>query len=99
MAGVKLPRKPVENWEAIRDEWVRAVTDLVATVESWCSEKGWPTRRIEKRLNESQIGEYTLPALLIQVDLAKWLLEPVARFVPAADGVVDLYLMPEYDDV
>jgi hypothetical protein len=27
------------------------------------------------------------------------LLDPVARFVPGADGVVDLYLMPAYDDI
>ncbi|HET6573757.1 MAG TPA: hypothetical protein VFG68_09165 [Fimbriiglobus sp.] len=25
--------------------------------------------------------------------------EPIARFVPGADGVVDLYLMPAYDDI
>ena len=24
MAEVKVPRKPVENWEAVRDEWVKA---------------------------------------------------------------------------
>ena len=27
------------------------------------------------------------------------LLDPVARFAPGADGVVDLYLMPAYDDI
>lgn len=27
------------------------------------------------------------------------MLEPIARFVPGAEGVVDLYLMPAYDDI
>ena len=29
----------------------------------------------------------------------KLLLEPIARSAPGADGVVDLYLVPAYDDV
>jgi hypothetical protein len=37
--------------------------------------------------------------LLIQADLAKLLLEPVSRFVPGGEGLIDLYLMPEYDDI
>ena len=27
------------------------------------------------------------------------LLEPVARFAPGTEGIVDLYLMPAYDDI
>ena len=99
MPELKLPTKPVENWEGIRDEWVRAVEELVKSVEGWCRALGWPTRRIEKRMAETKLGEYVAPALLIQVDLTKLMLEPVARFVPGADGVVDLYLMPGYDDI
>ncbi len=96
---LKLPTKPVENWEQVRDEWLRAVEQLVTNVEGWCKANDWPTRRIDKHITESPIGEYVAPALLIQVDLVKLLLEPVARFVPGAEGVVDLYRMPEYDDV
>lgn len=98
MAELKLPTKPVENWERVRDDWVGAVEELAKTVEGWCQARGWPTRRIDKRMTEAKLGEYVVPALLIQVDLTKLMLEPVARFVPGADGVVDLYLMPEYDD-
>ena len=99
MAELKLPTKPVENWERIRDEWVRAVEELVRKVESWCQAEGWPTRQIEKRIVEARLGEYVVPALLIQIELTKLMLEPVARFVPGAEGVVDLYLMPGYDDM
>lgn len=99
MPELKLPKKPVENWEHVRDEWIQAVEQLVSKVESWCREKEWPTRRIDKRLEDTRIGEYVVPALLLQVDLVKLLLEPIARYAPGSDGVVDLYRMPEYDDV
>ncbi len=35
----------------------------------------------------------------VQRGTTRILLDPVARFVPRADGVVDLYLMPAYDDI
>jgi hypothetical protein len=99
MSQLKTPKKPIADWEKVRDEWVRAVEQLVSDVESWCKANDWPTRRIQKRLEDSRIGEYYAPALLIQVDLVKLMLEPVARFTPGSDGVVDLYQMPEYDDI
>ncbi|MFO0825546.1 MAG: hypothetical protein U0792_20900 [Gemmataceae bacterium] len=99
MQELKLPTKPVENWEQVRDEWIRAVNDLVGNVERWCRARDWPTRRIEKRMEDRKLGEYIVPALVIQVDLVKLMLEPVARFVPGAEGVVDLYRMPQFADV
>src|SRR5438105_1409704 len=98
MAELKLPTKPVENWQQVRDEWVRAVEELVSNVEAWCKARDWPTRRIEKRMEESRIGEYVAPALLIQADLVKLMLEPAARFASGSEGVLDLYRMPQYDD-
>lgn len=35
----------------------------------------------------------------MQSDLCKVLLEPIARSSPGADGLVDLYLLPAYDDI
>src|SRR5437762_11728992 len=98
MAELKLPTKPVENWQQVRDEWVRAVEELVSNVEAWCKARDWPTRRIEKRMEESRIGGYVVPALLIQADLVKLMLEPAARFVSGAEGVLDLYRMPQYGE-
>lgn len=98
MSQLKEPKKPIPDWEQVRDEWVRAVEQLVADVESWCKSNDWPTRRIDKRMEESKIGEYVVPALLIQADLVKFMMEPIARFVPGAEGLIDLYLMPQYDD-
>jgi hypothetical protein len=99
MAEVKTPQKPNADWENVRDEWAHAVEQLVTKVEGWCKAHDWPTRRIEKQIDDPQIGEYVVPALLMQVDLTKLLLEPVTRFVHKWEGVIDLYRMPQYDDI
>ena len=45
------------------------------------------------------IGVYKAPMLLIQRWDVQLLLEPIARFVGGADGRIDLYRMPQYDEV
>lgn len=80
--------------DRIRDEWLQRLSELVRTIESWAQELGWATRQIQVTLSDSQIGNYKAPALLIQEDTIRILLEPIARSAPGADGVVDLYLMP-----
>jgi hypothetical protein len=82
-----------------RSAWVNLVSDLVRRVEQWDQELGWATRRIEKRLDDSQIGKHRVPALLMQEGACRVLLEPVGRSAPGAEGVVDLYRMPAYDDI
>jgi hypothetical protein len=39
------------------------------------------------------------PALILQKETVRVMLEPIARFATGVDGVVDLYLMPAYDDI
>jgi hypothetical protein len=87
------------NPSQLRDSWLTRLTDLVQSVLSWADELGWSTRRIEVPLNDSELGKYKAPALLMQEDAVRILLEPVARSAPGAEGVVDLYLMPAYDDI
>jgi hypothetical protein len=99
MATADLPKNPIADWEKVRNEWVNRITALVGQVENWAQEFGWSTRRIDKRLEDSQVGTYKAPALLFQKETTRVLLEPIARSAPGADGVVDLYLMPAYDDV
>jgi len=50
-------------------------------------------------MGDSILGEYEAPALLMQRDFARVLMEPITRFAPGADGVIDLYRMPAYDDI
>ena len=79
-----------------REIWIDRVTSLVGQVEQWAGEMGWSTRRVEKRLDDARIGKHRVPALLMQQDTCRVLLEPVGRSTPGAEGVVDLYLMPAY---
>jgi hypothetical protein len=72
---------------------------LVTQVEQWGQELGWATRRIEKWLDDAQIGRHQVPALLLQEGTCRLLLEPIGRSAPGAQGVVDLYRMPAYDDI
>jgi hypothetical protein len=54
---------------------------------------------VEKKLEDTWIGEHRVPALLMQEETCRVILEPVGRSTPGAEGVVDLYLMPAYDDI
>jgi hypothetical protein len=79
--------------------WLSRLSSLVNEVEGWVKELGWSTRRIEKPMEDSQIGKYRAPSLLLQEGTDRILLEPIARSAPGTEGVVDLYLMPAYDDI
>jgi hypothetical protein len=94
----ELEHSAVERINA-RSAWLHRVAELVTTVERWSKELGWATRRLDKRLDDPFIGTHSVPALIMQEDLCRVLLEPVGRAAPGADGVVDLYLMPAYDDI
>jgi hypothetical protein len=88
-----------EDPGVVRDEWLKVLADLTAKVKKWAEELSWSTRTIAKKMKDSRLGEYEAPALLMQKETTRVLLDPIARFIPGADGVVDLYLMPAYDDI
>ena len=79
--------------------WIDRVNALVNQLEQWANELNWSTRRVSKKLDDARIGEHRVPALLMQEDTCRILAEPVGRSAPGAEGVVDLYLMPAYDDI
>jgi hypothetical protein len=79
--------------------WLTLLAGLIGSVEEWAKELGWSPKRIEKPMQDSNVGNYAAPALLLQEETTKVLLEPIARSAPGAEGVVDLYLMPGYDDI
>lgn len=79
--------------------WLQQLNGLIQTVQGWATEMGWSTRRIEKSMKDSEVGRYVAPALIMQEETARIMLEPIARSVPDAEGIVDLYLMPAYDDI
>ncbi len=83
----------------VRDEWLHILADLMGRVNAWAVELGWSTRQIEKRMHDAEIGDYDAPALLLQFETDRVLVDPIGRSAPGADGIVDLYLMPAYDDI
>ncbi|NQU19732.1 MAG: hypothetical protein HQ567_00505 [Candidatus Nealsonbacteria bacterium] len=85
--------------DQLQAEWLDRLSQFMQTVQGWAEARGWSTRQIEVTLEDSQIGKYEAPALLLQENATRVLLEPIARSAPGADGVVDLYLMPAYDDI
>lgn len=99
MSGRKSPSAPRADTEKLRMDWLARLSQLVDTIDAWAKELGWSTRRIEKRIEDSEIGPYVAPALVFQEDTSRILLEPIARSAPGTEGVVDLYLMPAWDDI
>ena len=84
---------------SLREEWLSRLSELVQSVQQWAEERDWATRRIDKRMKDPILGRYEAPALLMQKETTRVLLDPVSRFATGADGLVDLYLMPAYDDI
>jgi hypothetical protein len=87
-----------ERVRLLRD-WIDRLSALVHDVEGWVKDLGWAVRRVEKPMEDSQIGKYKAPGLLMQEGVSRVLLEPIGRSAPGTEGVVDLYLMPAYDDI
>jgi hypothetical protein len=82
-----------------RHEWLERLRKLVGMVKEWADELDWATRVVDKKMEDAEIGNYKAPSLLIQKETVRLFLEPVARAAPGTEGVVDLYLMPSYDDI
>ena len=80
-------------------EWLTRLSGLIESVDGWARELGWSTRSTRKKMEDSQLGRYQAPALIMQEGTTRIILEPIARSAPGAEGVVDLYLMPAYDDI
>jgi hypothetical protein len=99
MATRNPPKKPIEDRDQVRDIWLARLGELIDRIDSWARELDWVTRRIEKKMDDSQLGTYKAPALLMQKETTRALLDPIAMSTPGTEGLVDLYLMPAYDDI
>ncbi len=81
------------------DDWLELLNDLVDNVKAWAEAAGWETRLTARDVNENGFARYEVPVLVLDRDKAEVSLVPVARNVPRAEGLVDFYLMPDFDDV
>jgi hypothetical protein len=82
-----------------RDQFQNRVETLVEQVRQWVERHEWVTRPYTKRIRDFDGQVYLIQALFLQKGPIRVLLDPVAYDVPGAEGVVDLYLMPTYDDL
>lgn len=82
-----------------RVQFTMRVQHLIAEVQGWVAPHDWITKIYPKKMRDSDQRIYEIPALFLQKGPIRVLLDPVAYDVPGAEGVVDLYLMPTYDDL
>ncbi len=99
MSSTKVLKKQTLSIDESQRAWLDRLNSLIRQVDEWAKDLGWATRWIEKRMEDCETGNYVAPALLLQEETTRVLLEPIAQSAPGAEGVVDLYLMPAYDDI
>jgi len=81
------------------DDWLDLLKGLVENVKAWAEAAGWETRLTGRDVNERGGVRYEVPVLVLDREESEVSLVPIARKVPGADGLVDFYLMPDFDDV
>ena len=82
-----------------RDQFKTRVDALVKQVREWVEPHDWVTKEYPKKMRDIEHQAYPISALFLQKGPVRLLLDPVAYDVPGSEGVVDLYLMPTYDDM
>ncbi|WP_435015953.1 hypothetical protein TA3x_003510 [Tundrisphaera sp. TA3] len=100
MATASKPDLQPGERDRLLNAWIDRMTDLVRTVEAWAIADDWATRTITKKMEDREVGDHRAPALLLQKETVRVILEPISReAVGGIEGVADLYLMPAYDDI
>ena len=82
-----------------RVQFQSRVDALVKQVRLWVEPHEWVTKAYPKKMRDVDDQAFEVPALFLQKGPVRVLVDPVAFDVPGAEGVVDLYLMPTYDDL
>lgn len=83
----------------VLEEWQTAIAGLISQATEWCHDHGWSAVTFRKNLREELLENYDVEGLRFQADGLSFTLEPVARFVVAAEGLVDLCEMSSYASV
>ena len=82
----------------VRDRWREQVDDLIRQVRGWVEPEQWVTKPYPKKMRDADGSVFEVPSLFLQKGPTRLLLDPIAYDAPGTEGVVDLYLMPTYDD-
>ena len=79
----------------LQQEWLRDLQNLMTQVRGWCDAHGWAVHATDKPVTESKLGEYSAPTLQVRAPNGTVVyVEPVARDVAGAEGLVDIYAWP-----
>src|SRR5437870_6339177 len=78
-------------------EWLEAQEKMLEEATAAAKAKGWYVEKDEKQIEESLLGTYKAPRLLIRTWEKEVMLSPVARFGSERQGVVDLKVSPTYE--
>ena len=69
-------------------------------VRGWCDAHGWAVAVTDKSIVESKLGEYLAPALQLRTINGDGVyVEPVARHVAGADGLVHIHQVSKTPDL
>ncbi len=79
----------------MRQDWLGDIQNLMTEIRGWCDAHGWAVNLTEKPISESKLGEYSAPTLQLRASNGGVVyVEPVARYVAGANGLVDIYAWP-----
>ncbi len=101
-AQKKQARKHLEGAiKVVRDrllpEWLAAQEKMLQEAMAAALAKGWYVEKDEKQIEESLLGTYKAPRLLIRTWEKEMMLTPVARFCAGRQGVVNLKVSPTFE--
>jgi hypothetical protein len=83
----------------MREQFEGLIASLVQQVKGWVEPHEWVAKEYPKKMRDIDRQVFEVPALFLQKGPVRVLLDPVAFDVPGAAAVVDLSLMPTYDDL
>jgi hypothetical protein len=82
-----------------RKQFEKLVDGLVKSTNEFAGRHDWVTKVYPKKFRGVDGQAFEVPALFLQKGPVRILLDPIAFDVPGSEAVVDLYLMPAYDDL
>jgi len=93
---------PVMNENSMQShriqDWQQILNDLFSKIRVWVSNRDCAVKLIDKTYEVNGSGRTTIPALLIQEEALKMIVDPIDWDPVKSESIVDLYIMPQYED-
>lgn len=91
--NLETPEEP--RPDAVRDEWIQAISVLEKNLTEWSQKAGWQVRPFERVFTEESTGQYTAPDLVIDTPAGERLtVEVKGRGPSESAGRVQLAAWP-----